>query len=56
MTAFAHDSTIGTSDGADQVLRSLFDSHDEAVMRYARRRTDDLAGGEEITAQTFVVA
>lgn len=38
------------------IVEALFDAHYEAVMRYARRRTEQLADAEEAVAQTFVVA
>lgn len=38
------------------ILEALFEAHYDAVMRYARRRTDQLADAEEIAAQTFVTA
>lgn len=38
------------------VVEALFAAHYEAVMRYARRRTSQLADAEEAVAQTFVVA
>ena len=38
------------------IVEALFAAHYEAVMRYARRRTNQLADAEEAVAQTFVVA
>jgi len=38
------------------IVEALFSAHYEAVMRYARRRTSQLADAEEAVAQTFVVA
>lgn len=38
------------------VLEELFAAHYEAVLRYARRRTNQVADAEEVIAQTFVVA
>lgn len=43
-------------DDDQSALVALFESHYEAVMNYARRRTENLADAEEIAAQTFVVA
>lgn len=37
-------------------LRALFDTHYEAMLAYARRRTGELADAEEVVADTFVVA
>lgn len=44
--------------GSDRhaVVEALFASHYDAVMRYARRRTDQLADAEDIVAETFAVA
>lgn len=38
------------------IVEASFAAHYEAVMRYARRRTGELADAEEAAAQTFVVA
>lgn len=56
MTTPDPDSRNGHTEREQRVLEALFQSHYEAVMRYARRRIDDLADAEEIAAQTFVVA
>ena len=40
----------------DALLRALFEAQYEAVMRYARRRTDQLADAEDLVAETFSVA
>lgn len=38
------------------LLDALFEAHYEGVMRYAQRRTAQLADAEDVVAETFVVA
>jgi RNA polymerase sigma-70 factor (ECF subfamily) len=38
------------------LFRRLFDLHFDALLAYARRRTDQLSDAEDVVAETFVVA
>lgn len=50
-----HGAAMNTTD-RNAIVEALFAAHYEAVMRYTRRRTNQLADAEEAVAQTFVVA
>lgn len=53
--ADGHRTAVSDSD-RHVLLDSLFEANYEAVIRYARRRTAQLADAEDVVAETFVVA